>query len=244
MPKYSGKDFELRIGRCKVSEDKGEYVVKAENSYGSREESALLDVEPAPEQPIRRAMSVEPSMRRKKIFEEVEGYKEAPDKKPMFHFPLRDRFIQEGVGFKLICSLDAKPMPEVIWSKNGKEIKPGGRYEVVTSLGICSLEVQTSEIEDAGRYSCRAVNSLGEEETICKLTINEKRITKGGTAGLGSFLSSYSSSYSSGGGLGGGGYSRRSSFSTSTSSYSSPLSSYSSMSSTTERRGRRTLHML
>lgn len=45
MPKYSGNNYELRIGRCKVSEDKGEYVVKAENSYGSREESALLDVE-------------------------------------------------------------------------------------------------------------------------------------------------------------------------------------------------------
>jgi hypothetical protein len=86
-----------------------------------------------PEQPFRRAMSVEPTMRRsvitkhcsairdlfpfikyrKKIFEEVEGYKEAPDKKPMFNFPLRDRFIQEGVGFKLICSVDGKPMPEV-----------------------------------------------------------------------------------------------------------------------------------
>jgi hypothetical protein len=45
MPKYSGNDYELRIGRCKIDEDKGEYVVKAENSYGSREESALLDVE-------------------------------------------------------------------------------------------------------------------------------------------------------------------------------------------------------
>ena len=45
MPKYSGKDFELRIGRCKIAEDKGEYVVRAENSYGSREESAFLNVE-------------------------------------------------------------------------------------------------------------------------------------------------------------------------------------------------------
>jgi len=44
MPKYSGNNYELRIGRTKM-EDKGEYVVKAVNSYGSVEECALLNVE-------------------------------------------------------------------------------------------------------------------------------------------------------------------------------------------------------
>ena len=44
MPKYSGKNYELRIGRCQM-EDKGEYIVKAENSYGAREEAAFLNVE-------------------------------------------------------------------------------------------------------------------------------------------------------------------------------------------------------
>lgn len=44
MPKYSGNNYELRIGRCKM-EDKGEYIVKAENSYGTREEAAFLNVE-------------------------------------------------------------------------------------------------------------------------------------------------------------------------------------------------------
>ena len=45
MPKYSGNEFELRIGRCKIDEDKGEYTVKAENSYGKLEASAFLNVE-------------------------------------------------------------------------------------------------------------------------------------------------------------------------------------------------------
>lgn len=44
MPKYSGNNYELRIGRVKM-EDKGEYLVKAENSYGAREEHAFLNVE-------------------------------------------------------------------------------------------------------------------------------------------------------------------------------------------------------
>lgn len=45
MPKYSGTNYELRVGRTKIDEDKGEYIVKAENSYGHREESAFLNVE-------------------------------------------------------------------------------------------------------------------------------------------------------------------------------------------------------
>jgi len=44
MPKYSGNDYELRIGRAKM-EDMGEYVVKAVNSFGSKEECAVLSVE-------------------------------------------------------------------------------------------------------------------------------------------------------------------------------------------------------
>lgn len=44
MPKYSGNHYELRIGRCRT-EDKGEYIVKAENSYGSKEETCFLNVE-------------------------------------------------------------------------------------------------------------------------------------------------------------------------------------------------------
>jgi Immunoglobulin I-set domain len=44
MPKYSGNDYELRIGRAKM-EEMGEYIVKAVNSFGSKEESAVLSVE-------------------------------------------------------------------------------------------------------------------------------------------------------------------------------------------------------
>lgn len=44
MQIYRGGEFELKISRCKM-EDKGEYKVRAENSFGRREEVALLKVE-------------------------------------------------------------------------------------------------------------------------------------------------------------------------------------------------------
>ena len=44
LPKYSGNEYELRIGRAKL-EDQGEYIVKAINSFGGKQESGYLTVE-------------------------------------------------------------------------------------------------------------------------------------------------------------------------------------------------------
>ena len=44
MQKYMGKEYELKISRVKM-EDKGEYLVRAENSFGRKEEKANLTVE-------------------------------------------------------------------------------------------------------------------------------------------------------------------------------------------------------
>ena len=44
---------------------------------------------------------------------DFEGYQEPADKAPHFVFHLRDRFIQEGVGFKLLASIEGKPTPTV-----------------------------------------------------------------------------------------------------------------------------------
>lgn len=44
MQKYSGTEYELKISRIKM-EDQGEYIVRAENSFGRRDERAKLTVE-------------------------------------------------------------------------------------------------------------------------------------------------------------------------------------------------------
>jgi len=36
---------------------------------------------------------------------------------PSFSFPLRDRFIQDGIGVKLIACVEAKPPPKVCKKK-------------------------------------------------------------------------------------------------------------------------------
>jgi hypothetical protein len=206
MPKYSGNNYELRIGRCKM-EDKGEYVVKAVNSFGSKDACAFLSVEPATETPSRRAISVEPSTisKKKNWGLDFEGYEEPPDKEPYFAFQLRDRFIQEGIGFKLLASVDGKPPPKISWSKDGRPLKIGGRYDIVYSLGICSLEVSACDPSDAGKYTCIAENEKGTTETTSKVTVNEKKVYKpsalldGSLSSYSSFSSSFTSRKSGGG---------------------------------------------
>jgi len=61
------------------------------------------------------------------------------------------------------------------WMKDGKTLKLGGRYEIVYTLGICSLEVAACEPSDAGKYTCVAENSQGTEECMCKVIVNGKR---------------------------------------------------------------------
>jgi hypothetical protein len=198
MPKYSGNEYELRIGRVKM-EDKGNYVVRATNSFGTKEESAALGVEAAPPSMARRAMSMEPtssiSHTKRTFLDEFDEYQEPSDTIPKFVFHLRDRFIQEGVGFKLLASVEGKPAPRITWTKDGKTLRSGERAELTYSLGICSLEVTMCAPQDAGHYTCIAENSKGSMESTCKVTVNEKKVYRPPT--YDSTYSSSSNSYTS-----------------------------------------------
>ena len=44
MQIYRGNEYDLKISRIKM-DDKGEYIVRAENSFGRKEEKASLKVE-------------------------------------------------------------------------------------------------------------------------------------------------------------------------------------------------------
>ncbi len=65
---------------------------------------------------------------------------------------------------------------QVTWYKDGSEVKPGKVFQVVYSLGICSLETSCCELSDAGKFTCKAENSLGSDECSCKVTVAGKNI--------------------------------------------------------------------
>uniref|UniRef100_A0A5K3EN24 non-specific serine/threonine protein kinase n=1 Tax=Mesocestoides corti TaxID=53468 RepID=A0A5K3EN24_MESCO len=171
MQRYSGRDYSLKVSRVKKSEDEGEYIVRAENSFGRKESSAYLTVEFVRE--ITREPSVMP--RKKFVLKEYEVVlpEELP---PRFSLPLRNRFIQAGRSVKLTCTADGNPTPQLSWFKDGRQIERDGEFDIQTILGITSIEIFSCSDQHSGRYTCRASNKLGEDETTCKLVVEPNRV--------------------------------------------------------------------
>ncbi|RUS77264.1 hypothetical protein EGW08_014978 [Elysia chlorotica] len=176
MQKYMGKEYELKISRIKM-DDKGEYIVRAENSFGRKDEKANLKVEVNPDKPAPPSRETTP-MRKKRVFEEKQFEMPTQDEIPNFSFDLRPRVIQAHSEFKLICCVQAHPPPKVTWYKDGRELHDGAQYTIQYSHGICTLEIGNAMPEDSGKYSCVAVNPLGQNETGCKVVV-EDRVSSG-----------------------------------------------------------------
>ncbi|KAM7537943.1 hypothetical protein Aperf_G00000079361 [Anoplocephala perfoliata] len=173
MQRYSGHDYSLKVSRVKRPEDEGEYIVRAENSYGRRESSAYLTVEPI------REITREPSVIPKKKFVLKEYEVILPEEvAPRFSLPLRNRYIQDGHTVKLTCTADGNPTPILTWFKDGHKIERGGDYDIQTMLGISSLEIFSCNEGHSGKYTCLASNKLGEDETVCKLIVEPSRVKR------------------------------------------------------------------
>ncbi|CAG5133824.1 unnamed protein product, partial [Candidula unifasciata] len=110
MQKYSGSEYELRVSRVKL-DDQGEYVVRAENSFGRKDERAKLTVQPGLDRRVTPSRETT-SMRKKRVFEEKEFEKPKQEQSPAFSFDLRPRTIQASSEFKLICCVQAHPPPK------------------------------------------------------------------------------------------------------------------------------------
>ncbi|XP_052800015.1 twitchin-like isoform X4 [Mya arenaria] len=171
MQKYRGREYELKISRVKM-EDKGEYVVKAENSFGKREELGILKVDAAPEQP---AIDRDYSRSTRRSFSEVKEYSPPDlDHKPDIDFNLRPRVIQSGGEFKLSTVVDATPPPTVTWYKDGRELQSNDHISIQYFHGVCTLEISSAKVDDTGVYRCLAINSLGEKETSSKVIVEDR----------------------------------------------------------------------
>ncbi|CAF1068172.1 unnamed protein product, partial [Rotaria sordida] len=138
LKKYDRNNYKLEVKRC-VPDDKGEYIVRASNSYGEKEYAVFLTVESLPVPSIIEYREV--SYTRRLIYSEIDLWQE-PDSRPIFSFTLRPRIIQEGIGCKLICCVNGKPTPKVQWFKERTQISDADSHYVTASVhGVCTLEI-------------------------------------------------------------------------------------------------------
>jgi hypothetical protein len=73
--------------------------------------------------------------------------------------------IQDGTRLELRVSVKGDPDPQVVWTKDGKDLNSNDIMEVKYKNGVASITINEIYPEDGGRYACKATNTKGSVET-------------------------------------------------------------------------------
>ncbi|XP_050990897.1 myosin binding protein Cb isoform X1 [Labeo rohita] len=97
---------------------------------------------------------------------------------PKFTTPLVDRSVTIGYSMAISCAVRGLPKPKIIWMKNKMIIGDNPKFLMQNNQGVLTLNIRKPSTFDSGKYSCKAVNELGEDEVECKLEIRAAPIEK------------------------------------------------------------------
>uniref|UniRef100_A0A3Q3D9D6 Myosin binding protein Ca n=1 Tax=Hippocampus comes TaxID=109280 RepID=A0A3Q3D9D6_HIPCM len=90
---------------------------------------------------------------------------------PKFTAPLVDRSVVAGYTTAISCAVRGYPKPKIIWMKNKMIIGEDPKFLMQNNQGVLTLNIRKPSLYDGGRYSCKAINALGEDEVECKLEV-------------------------------------------------------------------------
>ncbi|XP_045531935.1 titin isoform X5 [Pieris brassicae] len=150
-------------------QDSGEYTCRAVSSTGIAETKAMLQV--TPRATIERTSQHPESLQYIQHLEDYSKYQhqesieEQISQRPQFIRPLQDLGeLQEGrnAHFEAQLTPVSDPTMRVEWYKDGKSITASSRITAIFNFGYVSLNIMHLRVEDAGSYTVRAVNKLGE----------------------------------------------------------------------------------
>ncbi|XP_078408314.1 myosin light chain kinase, smooth muscle-like isoform X2 [Cetorhinus maximus] len=92
--------------------------------------------------------------------------------KPYFSKTFKDSEVIEGSAARFDCKIEGYPDPEVIWFKGEQPIKESRHYQIeYDEDGNCCLIISEVSAHDDGKYTCKAINSLGEETWTSELIV-------------------------------------------------------------------------
>ena len=134
----------LRI--AKVSdEDNGKYTLLAKNTAGEAKADSLLDVLGKPKPP--------------KVVKELEP---------------KEVVIPGKKDLKLQCKIAGYPAPTIKWFRDGNEIKiRKGVLASQDASGGATLLIEKCSMTDAGTYSAKGINDVGDCETSCVVKVTQ-----------------------------------------------------------------------
>ncbi|XP_033210459.1 titin [Belonocnema kinseyi] len=159
-------------------QDSGEYLCRVVSSTGVAESRATLSV--TPRATIEQTSQHPDSLRYIQQLEDYSKYQrqesveETSSQRPVFIRPLQDLGeLQEGrnAHFEAQLTPVSDPTMKVEWYKDGRPITASSRITTIFNFGYVSLNILHLRSEDAGSYTVRAVNRLGEAISSATLRV-------------------------------------------------------------------------
>ncbi|XP_061086439.1 myosin-binding protein C, fast-type-like [Conger conger] len=97
---------------------------------------------------------------------------------PKFTQPLSNRSVIAGYSTAISCAVRGFPKPKITWMKNKMIIGEDPKYLMQNNQGVLTLNIRKPGLFDGGKYTCKAVNALGEDEVECKLEVRALQAEK------------------------------------------------------------------
>ncbi|KAL0993313.1 hypothetical protein UPYG_G00105970 [Umbra pygmaea] len=99
---------------------------------------------------------------------------------PKFTAPLVDKSVIAGYSTAISCAVRAYPKPKIVWMKNKMVIGEDPKFLMQNNQGVLTLNIRRPSQFDGGKYSCKAINDLGEDEVECRLEVRALQEKKEG----------------------------------------------------------------
>ncbi|XP_053737549.1 hemicentin-1 isoform X1 [Synchiropus splendidus] len=80
-----------------------------------------------------------------------------------------DTKVKEKHNLTLNCDVSGNPVPDIIWMKDGQQVVPDARHQVLSHGHF--FQISGAQVVDTGRYSCVASNSAGDRSRHFNLNV-------------------------------------------------------------------------
>jgi len=168
------------------AEDAGTYTVRAVNRIGEAISQSSIRVHSRSQ--VTADLGIPEQQRYIEKVEELEDYRKSQQRRhvqeaaeaiapPQFKTPIQNQLdLREHAHAHFEARLEpiGDSTMRVEWLKDGQPLEASSRITTYHNFGYVALTIKQLTIYDAGTYTCRAYNAMGQDTTVAQLTVISK----------------------------------------------------------------------